>query len=197
MYKRQMQEVLNDANTEEFKNLKKESVDSPVQLETDDKVFYLDEARKASARLLSEKFQFSEDDHLEILKHLELISDKKSELTKGDFLDDFECELGDLASTRLEKQYLNLNLNNVRSLTQMDSINNTELDHDPACELNCFSYRWLVEVEQLHKEMKEFERNSETAIDVLESCKHGSMMLLNLINDLLDLAKHEKMTFHL
>mmetsp|Transcript_11879 Transcript_11879/g.18354 ORF Transcript_11879/g.18354 Transcript_11879/m.18354 type:complete len:85 (+) Transcript_11879:2202-2456(+) len=32
---------------------------------------------------------------------------------------------------------------------------------------------------------------------MLESCKHSSMMLLNLINDLLDLAKQERQTFQL
>ena len=31
--------------------------------------------------------------------------------------------------------------------------------------------------------------------ELLEGCKHSSSMLLNLINDLLDLAKQEKFTF--
>jgi signal transduction histidine kinase len=36
---------------------------------------------------------------------------------------------------------------------------------------------------------------NENAIDMILSCKHSSTMLLNLINDLLDLAKTEKKTF--
>jgi len=31
--------------------------------------------------------------------------------------------------------------------------------------------------------------------EMIETCRHSSIMLLNLINDLLDLAKHEKLTF--
>jgi signal transduction histidine kinase len=33
--------------------------------------------------------------------------------------------------------------------------------------------------------------------ELLEACKHSSSMLLNLINDLLDLAKQENLTFEL
>ena len=33
------------------------------------------------------------------------------------------------------------------------------------------------------------------SIDMIETCKHSSFMLINLINDLLDLAKQEKQTF--
>ena len=31
--------------------------------------------------------------------------------------------------------------------------------------------------------------------DLLQSCRHSSAMLMNLINDLLDLAKQENLTF--
>jgi len=36
-----------------------------------------------------------------------------------------------------------------------------------------------------------------TSRDMIENCKYSSMMLLNLINDILDLAKHEKFVFAL
>jgi len=32
---------------------------------------------------------------------------------------------------------------------------------------------------------------------MMQTCRHSSMMLLNLLHDLLDLAKHEKLTFQL
>ena len=35
------------------------------------------------------------------------------------------------------------------------------------------------------------------SINFIESCKYSSTMLLNLINDMMDLAKTEKMTFEL
>jgi len=41
------------------------------------------------------------------------------------------------------------------------------------------------------------QENIKNSIGTLKSCKYNSMMLLNLINDMLDLAKSEKMKFDL
>ena len=41
------------------------------------------------------------------------------------------------------------------------------------------------------------ESKFKTAVEQLENCKYCSNMLLNLINDLMDLAKLEKMKFEL
>jgi hypothetical protein len=37
----------------------------------------------------------------------------------------------------------------------------------------------------------------EDSHEMIENCKHTSMMLLNLTNDLMDLAKQENLTFKL
>jgi signal transduction histidine kinase len=47
------------------------------------------------------------------------------------------------------------------------------------------------------RERKAKKIESKDQKDMLEGCKHSSNMLLNLINDLLDLAKQEKLTFQL
>ena len=45
-------------------------------------------------------------------------------------------------------------------------------------------------------QFREFMSQDENQIfELLQTCSHSSSMLLNLINDLLDLAKHEKLTF--
>lgn len=45
-------------------------------------------------------------------------------------------------------------------------------------------------------QFREFIMQDENQIyELLQTCNHSSSMLLNLINDLLDLAKHEKLTF--
>jgi hypothetical protein len=45
--------------------------------------------------------------------------------------------------------------------------------------------------------MEEFLQKLESSISSLENCKYCSVMLLNLINDMMDLAKTEKMKFDL
>lgn len=45
--------------------------------------------------------------------------------------------------------------------------------------------------------MQEFNEDLNTTIGNLENCKFCSVMLLNLINDMMDLAKSEKMKFEL
>ena len=45
--------------------------------------------------------------------------------------------------------------------------------------------------------LKEFNEDLNSTIGNLENCKFCSVMLLNLINDMMDLAKSEKMKFEL
>jgi len=45
--------------------------------------------------------------------------------------------------------------------------------------------------------VKDIQDESGNCKELLLSCQHSSIMLLNLINDLLDLAKQEKLTFQL
>jgi signal transduction histidine kinase len=45
--------------------------------------------------------------------------------------------------------------------------------------------------------MNEFKEYLDLSISSLENCKYCSVMLLNLINDMMDLAKSEKMKFQL
>ncbi len=45
--------------------------------------------------------------------------------------------------------------------------------------------------------MQEYIQDLSSTIGNLENCKFSSVMLLNLINDMMDLAKSEKMKFEL
>ena len=61
--------------------------------------------------------------------------------------------------------------------------------------------RFAIEVEKIHSQRLEtISTNIEKldqAISMLENCKYCSVMLLNLINDMMDLAKTEQMKFEL
>ena len=49
----------------------------------------------------------------------------------------------------------------------------------------------------MESELKDVSKEIVSSKDLVEQCRHSSIMLLNLINDLLDLAKQEKLTFKL
>ena len=52
-------------------------------------------------------------------------------------------------------------------------------------------------INEILKLQETSESHFEESEHMLKSCHHSSLMLLNLINDLLDLAKQEKLTFQL
>jgi len=59
-----------------------------------------------------------------------------------------------------------------------------------------FIYTKLNEAVGQYQEEEDQLKNSEDEnLEMVESCKHSSIMLMNLINDLLDLAKQEQLTF--
>jgi hypothetical protein len=54
-----------------------------------------------------------------------------------------------------------------------------------------------VEMESDLKFLEDLIQNLESSTNSLQNCKYCSVMLLNLINDMMDLAKTEKMKFEL
>ena len=56
----------------------------------------------------------------------------------------------------------------------------------------------MEEAKLLHQNRDlEVKKIVEDSHEMIENCRHTSMMLLNLTNDLMDLAKQEKLTFQL
>ena len=51
--------------------------------------------------------------------------------------------------------------------------------------------------DQIKKALKDSRRKLDEQINQLEKCKYSCKMLLNLINDMMDLAKTEQMKFEL
>jgi len=51
--------------------------------------------------------------------------------------------------------------------------------------------RWKEAVQDFNNEEVEVQKVEDEYLEMIESCKHSSIMLMNLINDLLDLAKQE------
>jgi len=49
--------------------------------------------------------------------------------------------------------------------------------------------------EYLIKQLENGLKDVNESLDMIQGCKHSTLMLLTLLDDLLDLAKQEKLTF--
>jgi signal transduction histidine kinase len=54
-----------------------------------------------------------------------------------------------------------------------------------------------AKINKFQQSMVAYSRTQLTHVEMINQCKLSSTMLLNLINDLLDLAKQERLTFQL
>ena len=71
----------------------------------------------------------------------------------------------------------------------------TKAQVSSSSKLRMLHFRQLQAMEKMKRSITE--QNYDGLKELLESSQHSSTMLLNLINDLLDLAKSERMTFNL
>lgn len=64
-------------------------------------------------------------------------------------------------------------------------------------KLRLYRMEWKTLQIGYNNALKQKNEHAQQSIELVETCKYSSMMVLNLINDLLDLAKYENQTFQL